>query len=105
MVATYREALRRVDRAKRAASNGRWRRTGLGNALGLLGERERDPAQLEEALATYHGGAAPRPAATARPLDWAMIKNNLGVALRNAWGCAKAAPTCCSRRSRPIAKS
>ena len=80
MVASYREAVRKSDRARKPLE---WAmaQNGLGNALRLLGERESDPASLEAAVSTYR--AALEEGRRERvPLDWAMTQNNLGTALR-----------------------
>ena len=52
----------------------------LGNALATLGERERGPERLEQAVAAYTEALKERTRARV-PLDWAMVQNNLGAAL------------------------
>ena len=52
----------------------------LGNALATLGERERGPERLEQAVAAYTEAIKERPRARV-PLDWAATQNNLGNAL------------------------
>ena len=52
----------------------------LGNALATLGERERGPERLEQAVAAYTEALKERPRERV-PLDWAMTQNNLGNAL------------------------
>ena len=52
----------------------------LGNALATLGERERGPERLEQAVASYTKALEERPRARV-PLDWAATQNNLGNAL------------------------
>jgi tetratricopeptide (TPR) repeat protein len=53
----------------------------LGNALRVLGERERGTARLEQAVAAYQA-ALEEWTRERVPLDWAMTQNNLGNALR-----------------------
>ena len=52
----------------------------LGNALATLGERERGPERLEQAVAAYTEALKERTRARV-PLDWAATQNNLGNAL------------------------
>ena len=52
----------------------------LGNALGVLGERESGTARLDEAVAAYRE-ALKEQTRERVPLDWAMVQNNLGIAL------------------------
>ena len=52
----------------------------LGNAHAALGERERGPERLEQAVAAYTEVLKDRTRARV-PLDWAMTQNNLGNAL------------------------
>ena len=52
----------------------------LGNALATLGERERGPERLEQAVAAYTEALKERTRARV-PLDWAAMQNNLGNAL------------------------
>jgi tetratricopeptide (TPR) repeat protein len=48
----------------------------LGNALSMLGARERDTARLEEAVVAYRAALEERTRERV-PLDWAMTQNNL----------------------------
>ena len=52
----------------------------LGNALQTLGERENDPARLEQAVAAYHA-ALEEYSRDRAPHQWALTQNNLGNAL------------------------
>ena len=51
----------------------------LGNALATLGERERGPERLEQAVAAYTEALKERTRERV-PLDWAMTQSNLGNA-------------------------
>ena len=53
----------------------------LGNALQTLGERENDPARLEQAVAAYHA-ALEEYSRDRAPHQWALTQNNLGSALQ-----------------------
>jgi tetratricopeptide (TPR) repeat protein len=53
----------------------------LGNALGILGARERGTARLEEAVTAFREALQEYTRERA-PLDWAMTQNNLGNALQ-----------------------
>ena len=53
----------------------------LGNALRALGERESNPAHLEEAVAAYRL-ALQEDTRDRMPLEWAAIQSGLGTALR-----------------------
>ena len=52
----------------------------LGNALATLGERERGPERLEQAVAAYTEALKERTRERV-PLEWAMTQSNLGAAL------------------------
>lgn len=52
----------------------------LGTTLTRLGERERGPERLQEAVDAYHAALAESPPERV-PLKWAMTQNNLGNAL------------------------
>jgi tetratricopeptide (TPR) repeat protein len=54
--------------------------TSLGNALGMLGQRESGTARLEEAVAAYRAALEERTRERV-PLDWALTQMNLGNAL------------------------
>jgi tetratricopeptide (TPR) repeat protein len=53
----------------------------LGNALGMLGQRESDTARLEEAVAAFRAALEERTRERG-PLDWARTQNSLGLALQ-----------------------
>ena len=59
-----------------------WARTqnNLGNALGMLGERESGTARSEQAVTAFQAALEERTQERV-PLDWAMTQNNLGNAL------------------------
>ena len=78
-IAAYRAALQDRTRARVPLD---WAKTqnSLGNALAILGQRERGTARLEEAVAVYRAALEERTRARV-PLDWAMTQNNLGNAL------------------------
>ena len=64
-----------VESARRASLH-----MALGNALAALGERERGPERLEQAVAAYTEVLKERTRERV-PLDWAATQNNLGAAL------------------------
>jgi tetratricopeptide (TPR) repeat protein len=78
-IATYGRAFVLAPRAERPLD---WARTqmGLGNALGVLGEREAKTARLEEAVVA-HRAALQEWTRERVPLQWAMAQNSLGNAL------------------------
>ena len=53
----------------------------LGNALRVLGQREKGTVGLEEAVAAYRAALEER-TRERDPLQWAATQNNLGIALR-----------------------
>jgi tetratricopeptide (TPR) repeat protein len=61
-----------------------WARTqtNLGVALRTLGEREGDPARLEQAVEAFRAALQERTRERV-PLEWAQTQNNLGAALRS----------------------
>ena len=54
----------------------------LGNALGIIGEREMGTSRLEAAVVSYAEALKDYPRDRV-PLDWAMTQNNLGTALQS----------------------
>jgi tetratricopeptide (TPR) repeat protein len=63
----------------------------LGTALSTLGERDHDPARLEEAVQTYRAALKKRTRERV-PLDWATTQNNLGNVLWALGQCESSAP-------------
>jgi tetratricopeptide (TPR) repeat protein len=76
------ELARRMHAAARDAEERGIALNLLGVALSILGERESDPARLEQAVAVYRD-ALKEYARDRTPLEWAQANNNLGNALRS----------------------
>ena len=73
----------------------------LGNALQKLGERESGTTRLEQAVDAFRDALRER-TRERMPLDWARTQNNLGNALLEARGNARAARRGWRRRSTPF---
>jgi tetratricopeptide (TPR) repeat protein len=78
-IEVYERALANYPRSQAALD---WAKAqmGLGNALGVLGERECGTARLEEAVKAYRAALEERTRERV-PLEWAATQNNLGKTL------------------------
>jgi tetratricopeptide (TPR) repeat protein len=78
-IALYRSALKGASRV-RVPLQWAMVQNNLGNALGMLGDRESGTTRLEEAVKAFRG-ALKEYTRERVPFDWAMTLNNLGNAL------------------------